>query len=462
MNALQLINAFTRKKLSPLEALEVILERIENVNPAINAIVTRVDEDALRQAREAESAYMRGDARKLEGVPVTIKDLIPLKGVRTTCGSLLYQDYIPECDAVLVERLKRAGAVIIGKTNTPEFGLIGHTDNRVFGLTRNPWDTRKSSGGSSGGAAAALAAGFGPLAVGNDGGGSIRIPSSLCGTFGLKPHYGRVPSWPHIIPNWQTLNCEGPMTRSVADAALMMDVMAGPDERDRTSLPARSGSYLSSLGGSMKGLKVAFTDAFAPAIEHDVSTLARRAAHAFEELGCEVSEDGPDIPDIAEDLTKLVIIETAAAIEDRMDEVSKLYQPYQPFMELTQFLTPIDLAKVYFHREDLWERLMPFFEEYDVLLTPTTACAAFDITEEPMLGPREVAGVPATPASWASFTFPFNFSGQPAASIPCGFTEAGLPVGLQIVGPRYREDLVLKAAAAFEEARPWAQERPDL
>ena len=461
MNALELVNAFTRKKLSPVEALDAVLARVEEVNPRINAIVTLTAGAAVESAKKAEAVYMRGEARELEGVPLTVKDLIPVKGVRCTFGSLFYEDFVPDVDAVVVERMKDAGAVIIGKTNTPEFGLVAITDNRVFGPARNPWDTSKTPGGSSGGAASALAAGLSPIALGNDGGGSIRIPSSLCGTFGLKPQYGRVPSWPHITPNYVTLNCEGPMTRSVADAALMMDVLAGPDERDRTSLPAREGSYLSSIGGSMKGVKIAYTDAISPVVESEVASIAAAAAQVFAGMGCEVTGDAPDIPDLSEDLTKLVVLETAAANEDRMDQVEKLFPPYQPFMELPQFLSPLDAVKAYFHREEFWERLWPFFEQYDLLLTPTTTCAAFDIKEN-QLGPDEVNGVPVTPASWASYTFPFNFSGQPAASVPCGFTGSGLPVGLQIVGGRYREDLVLKAAAAFEEARPWAESRPSI
>ena len=461
MNALELVNAFTRKKLSPVEALNAVLSRVEEVNPRINAIVTLTAEAALECAKRAEAAYMRGEARELEGVPLTVKDLIPVKDVRCTFGSRFFEDFVPEMDAVVVERMKRAGAVIIGKTNTPEFGLVAVTDNSVFGPARNPWDTAKTPGGSSGGAAAALAAGLGPIALGNDGGGSIRIPSGLCGTFGLKPQYGRVPSWPHIMLNYMTLNCEGPMTRSVADAALMMDVLAGPDERDRTSLPDRGGSYLSSIGSSMKGLRIAYTDLISPVVETEVASVAAAAAKVFIDMGCDVSDDAPDMPDLSEDLTKLVILETAAANEDRMDQKEKLFPPYQPFMDLPQFLSPLDTVKVYFHREELWDKLWPFFERYDLLLTPTTTCAAFDIKEN-QLGPEEVNGTPVTPASWVSYTFPFNFTGQPAASVPCGFTEAGLPVGLQIVGGRYREDLVLKAAAAFEEARPWAQSHPSI
>ena len=238
MSAVELLDAYRSRKLSPVEVTRAVLERIDEVNPKINAIVTLTADLAMEQAKAAEEAYQKGEAAALAGVPVTIKDLISTKGIRTTFGSLLFEDYVPDEDAVLVERLKDAGAVIVGKTNVPEFGLVAVTDNLIFGPALNPWDTKKTVGGSSGGAAAGVVAGFGPLAVGNDGGGSIRIPSSLCGSFGIKPHFGRIPCGPKPYHGWESMNAEGPITRTVADAALMMDVMAGPDERDRMSLPA--------------------------------------------------------------------------------------------------------------------------------------------------------------------------------------------------------------------------------
>lgn len=464
MSAQELLDAYRLKELSPVEVARAVLERIDAVNPRLNAIVTLTAELAVEQARASEAAYQKGEARALEGVPVTIKDLIMTRGIRTTWGSLLYEDYVPDLDAVLVERLKEAGTVMLGKTNVPEFGLVAVTDNLVFGPARNPWDTAKTTGGSSGGAAAAVAAGFGPLAVGNDGGGSIRVPSSICGTFGLKPHFGRIPSYPHIVHGWDTMNVEGPITRTVADAALMMNVMAGPDERDRHSLPASGIDFLKGLGDGLKGLRCAYTsDLAVAAVDPEVVEITKRAAFALEKLGCEVVEDDPGIMDMSGDLTMLVIAETATAHWDTLEQdKEKMYPLFAPFIGLVDSLSAADFVRVQNHREDIWEKLWRFFSTYDLLLTPATACAAFDLKEGGMLGPDEINGVPVNPASWIGFTYPFNFTGQPASSVPCGFTGAGLPVGLQIVGRRFGEPAVLRAAAAFEKAYPWADKHPDL
>lgn len=464
MSAIELLNAYRSGELSPVEVTRAVLERIDDVNPKINAIVTLTADLAMEQARAAEGAYQRGDAAALAGVPVTIKDLICTKGIRTTFGSLLFEDYVPEEDAVLVERLRDAGVVILGKTNVPEFGLVAVTDNLIFGPALNPWDTRKTVGGSSGGAAAGVVAGFGPLAVGNDGGGSVRIPSSLCGSFGIKPHFGRIPSGPKPYHGWESMNAEGPITRTVSDAALMMDVMAGPDDRDRMSLPSSGVNYLESIKAGVKGLKVAYTsDLAVSAVDSEVAELTRKAAFAFSELGCDVVEDDPGIPDMAQDLTVMVILETVTAHEHHLEEAKeKMYTLYKPFLELMDVFTGRDRVRVDYNRTDMWDMMRRFFGKYDLLLTPTTACPAFDFKEGGMLNPETVDGKEATPASWIGFTFPFNFTGQPAASIPCGFTAGGLPVGLQIVGRRYDEPTVLRAAAAFEAARPWADRHPEL
>jgi aspartyl-tRNA(Asn)/glutamyl-tRNA(Gln) amidotransferase subunit A len=464
MSAVELLDAYRSGGLSPVEVTRAVLDRIDGVNPKINAIVTPTPDVAMEQARAAEEAYRRGDAGVLAGVPVTIKDLIATKGIRTTFGSLLFEDYVPDEDAVLVERLKGAGAVIVGKTNVPEFGLVAVTDNLIFGPALNPWDTSKTVGGSSGGAAAGVVAGFGPLAVGNDGGGSIRIPSSLCGSFGIKPHFGRIPCGPKPYHGWESMNAEGPITRSVADAALLLDVMAGPDDRDRMSLPASGVNYLESIKGGVKGLKVAYTsDLAVPAVEPKVVEITKKAAFALSELGCDVVEDDPGIFDMSQDLTVMVILETVTAHEHHLEEArEKMYTLYRPFLDLMDVFNGRDRVRVDYNREDMWGVMRRFFEKYDLLLTPTTVCPAFDFKEGGMLNPETVDGKEATPASWIGFTFPFNFTGQPAASIPCGFTDGGLPVGLQIVGRRYDEPTVLRAAAAFEAAHPWADRHPEL
>lgn len=464
MGAVELLAAYRSGTLSPLEVADHLIERIQRLDPQINALVTETFDLAREQARASVRRYKDGTPGKLEGVPISIKDLIPIKGVRTTFGSKLFEHYVPDVDAVLVERIRKEGGVVLGKTNVPEFGLVGITDNPVFGPTWNPWDMKKTVGGSSGGAAAGLAAGFWPLAVGNDGGGSIRIPSSMCGTAGLKPQFGRVPSWPHIVHNYITMNHEGPMARTVADVALLLEVMAGRDDRDRTSLPGGPGEYLAGLSGPKAGGHVAYTlDLAAIAVDPEVASIVQEAARSFAALGFDVTNDDPGIPDLSGDLATMVIAETGADHEHHLEEAaSVMYEPYRPFLDLATLFTARDLARVEFHRADLWEKLWPFFEKYDLLLTPATACPAFDFVPGGMVCPPSIAGIEVGPANWTPFTFPFNFSGQPAISVPCGFTKAGLPVGLQIVGRRFDEESVLRAAHAFEKAHPWKDRHPGI
>ncbi|MDO9573851.1 MAG: amidase, partial [Candidatus Contubernalis sp.] len=258
-SGLDIIQAIKKKEVSPVEVLHIYLDRIKEMKPSINAMVTLTEKLARTQAKKAEESILKGEPLGLlHGVPVTLKDNIFTQGIKTTFGSKLYENFVPDSDAVLVERLKKAGAIILGKTNTPEFGLLPITDNLIFGSTQNPWDHNKTSGGSSGGSAAAVSAGLCPISIGNDTGGSIRIPASLCGVYGLKPSFGRIPIYPRL-PGWDTLIHEGPITRTVADAALTLEVLAGPDERDRLSLPAAATDYLSTLNKGVKGLTVAYS-----------------------------------------------------------------------------------------------------------------------------------------------------------------------------------------------------------
>lgn len=463
MSALELIDAYGKKELSPVEAVKSLLDRIDRVNPKVNAFVTMLPELAVEAAKEAERLYRDGSARPLEGVPVAIKDNIFSKGIRTTYGSKLYQDFVPEEDAVVLERLKDAGAVILGKTNMPEFGLIGITENPLFGRTVNPWDLNKTCGGSSGGSAAAVAAGLCPVAMGNDAGGSIRIPASLCGIFGLKPQFGRIPWYPHL-PGFETLHHEGPLTRAVEDAALILDVAGGPDRRDYGSLPAYPGSFLKDMKGDIGGLRVAFSPdlGFAPAVDREVLDISRRAAFALEDMGCRVEEIDAGLPATTEmDFVTIAIVESVAFKGERLEEYKTVaYPPYLPFFELADVYSGKDMAMIQLHRYQLWEAVRAIFEEYDLLLTPSTAAAAFDCEEIGPLGPSEIDGVEIGPAGWVPFTIPFDFTGQPAASVPCGFNSEGLPVGLQIVGDRFQEALVLRAAAAIEKAHPWREAKP--
>src|SRR3989440_7161117 len=297
-SATTLARLIRQKKVSPVEVLGAILDRIDKLNPRLNAFVTLTDAAARYQAKAAERALGRRSARlgPLHGVPFSVKDLVNTKGVRTTFGTPFYRDNVPSEDAPMVERLKAAGAIMLGKTNTPTFGWIGATHNLLFGPTRNPWNLGRTPGGSSGGASAAAAAGLGPLHVGTDGGGSIRIPASCAGIYGFKASYGRIPI--HPVSGAWSLSHAGPMTRTVADAALMLNVCAGPDERDQYSLPAARADYVKALSGSLKGWRVAWTDdlGFADVVDPEVSTVCARAARAFRELGCRVEEVQPSWP----------------------------------------------------------------------------------------------------------------------------------------------------------------------
>ena len=464
MSALELTEAISGGELSPVDVLDAVMEQVNRYNLGINAIVTLTGERARESAQNAEKMVKKGEKLgPLHGVPVTIKDLILTKGVRTTFGSRMYENFIPEEDAVSVERLKKAGAVIIGKTNAPEFGLIPVTDNLIFGQSRNPWDKTKNSGGSSGGAAAAVAAGMGPLASGSDGGGSIRIPSSLCGVYGLKPSFGRVPSYHPGFHGWETVECEGPIARTVSDAALMLDVMAGPDDRDRSSLPAANVGYLETLENGIEGSRIAYSpDLGYAVVDPEIEKLTRKAAFSFEKLGCEVTEIKPDLFDMQFELTTMVVAETITANEQHLEEwKQKMYPLYLGYLQLEETFSIRDVARVQYKREELWGKMRRIFENYDFLLTPTTAVPAFELKEGTM-GPAEIAGQTVGPVGWIAFTYPFNYTGQPAASVPCGFTGDGLPVGFQIVGNRYDDDGVLKASRAFEKAFPWQERKPPL
>ena len=454
--------AIREKRLSPVEVIDTILTRIERLNPKLNAYCTLLVEDARKQAKEAEKAVARGEnLGVLHGVPVSIKDLVFTKGVRTTFGSRIYESFIPDKDNVVVERLKAAGAIVMGKTNTPEFGFMGVTDNLLFGPTRNPWNLERHAGGSSGGAAAAVVSGMGPLAVGTDGGGSIRIPSSFCGAFGLKPSYGRVPRGPSL-PDWQTLSHTGPITRTVADAALMMEVIAGRDDRDIYSLPETKIEYLALLGRDLKGLRVGWSPDLGYAlVDPQVLAITTSTLCVFESLGADVEDTGLELENQGPVFSVIWAVTIASEVADKLEEWRGEINPQLVrTVERGMNIRAIDYAYAAQARKEFWAKIQPLFEKYDVLLTPTLSVPAFDINSYQV---TEIAGVKGEPAlDWTPFTYPFNFTGQPAASVPCGWTEDGLPVGLQIVGGRFADATVLKVAAAFEKAAPWADKYPPL
>ncbi len=459
--ATELAALIRRKKVSPVEVTNAVLARIEKLNPALNAYVTLTADAARRAARAAERAVGRKGATlgPLHGVPFSVKDLVATEGVRTTFGTPLYRDNVPTEDAPIVERLKAAGAIMLGKTNTPTFGWIGATHNLLFGVTRNPWNLDRTPGGSSGGASAAVAAGLGPLAVGTDGGGSIRIPASFAGIFGFKASYGRIPTYP-ASGAW-SLSHVGPMTRTVADAALMMQVCAGPDERDPYSLPAEKIDYVKAARGGVEGWRVAYSDdlGFAEAVDPEVREVCGRAARAFSQLGARVERVAPAWPSPKECWEQIFCGGIATRMAGYLDQREQIDPGLYAIIEATLRNPPTRYVQSWFDRLAWWQHPRALFEKYDLLVTPTIACPPFAVGLD---NPTEIAGKPVGPYAWIPFTFPFNLTGQPAASVPCGVTRDGLPIGLQIVGRRYADASVLAAAGAFERARPWAERRPPL
>uniref|UniRef100_A0A7C3ZR40 Amidase n=1 Tax=Archaeoglobus fulgidus TaxID=2234 RepID=A0A7C3ZR40_ARCFL len=450
--AVDIVEKLKGGEIKAAEIVEDCLEKIERLNPKINAFVT-LNEKAVEEARKADSST------PLAGLPVAIKDNVETKGIRTTYCSKLYENYVPEEDAVIVERLKKAGAIILGKTNMPEFGLIAYTDNPMFGPTRNPFDLSKTVGGSSGGSAAAVAAGMVPVASGNDGGGSIRIPASFCGLYGLKPTFGRVPCYPSI-PIFVGLHSEGFLTRYVEDTALMLDLVKGWDLRDINSLPDDGISYLKAIEEQPDNVKIAFSpDLGYATVDSEVEEIVRKAAFRLEKFG-EVEEVKLEVPKLEAELTMKVVLEVVTFMGERMEEWEKVaFPPYLGFMPLAQSLTYREYIKIEERKMELWKALKRVFENYDYLITPTVACKPFEIGK---ISPDEINGKFITPIGWMPFTYPFNFTGQPAASIPAGFSKEGLPVGMQIVGKRYDDAGVLRISKAFQDISPWQDKYPEL
>jgi aspartyl-tRNA(Asn)/glutamyl-tRNA(Gln) amidotransferase subunit A len=461
MPATELAEAIRRKTMSPVEVIDAVYTRIHAVNPALNAYCTLTEDQARTQARAAETAVMRGGALgPLHGVPVSIKDLVFTKGVRTMRGSKIYEHFVPDEDAPVVERLHKAGAIALGKTTTPEFGFKGMTDSPVTGVSRNPWKLDRTPGGSSGGAAAAVAAGMGPLAVGTDGGGSIRIPASFCGIFGFKGSFGRVAAYPPsaVAP----LSHTGPMTRTVRDAALMFNAIVGPDDRDINSLPHDGADYLAACEGGVRGLRVAWsaTLGYAP-VEPEVKQAAEAAANVFaSDLGCRLEAADPGFENPAPIFNVLWVGGLGTYLQPYLAEwKSRLDPALATMVEGLPRLTAADYAGALLQKAMVWDKARAFFQRYDLLLTPTMATVAWEAGKP---APAQIAGRPIVDFGYTPFTFPFNLTGQPAATVPCGFSSDGLPIGLQIVGRRLDDATVLRAAAAFEAARPWAAKRPPI
>jgi amidase len=464
--ATELSRLYRSRKVSPLEVLRAVLERLDRVNPLVNAIVTLDREAALRQARRATATLARRSATlaPLHGIPVGIKDVTPTKGMRTTFGSKLFEDHIPMEDAAVVERLKAGGAIVLGKTNTPEFAFGPNTVNAVFGATRNPWNLALSAGGSSGGSAAALATGMCPIAQGTDLGGSLRGPAALCGVVGFRTTPGLIPRYPEVLA-WDSYSVEGPMARTIADAALMLSVMAGPaDARSPMSYSSDTKPFLAAVKQpSVKGSRIAWTPDLGGlvTVDPEIASASETSASVFRKLGARVERASPDMSDVPDIVALTRGFLMVARHADKVDRWRDQLQA--GLVENTSQglgMTSRDVARGELLRTQLWHRVRAFFETRDLWLTPTTAVPPFPI-ELPHA--MEISGKPAGKTLQRSYlTYAFSVLGLPAISVPCGFTRDGLPIGLQIVGPPRHEASVLRAAAAFEAAQPWAHRIPPV
>jgi len=458
--ATELAGMIRQKTISPVEVMQATLDRIAALEPKVNAFAYLAADAAMAAAKQAEAALMRGGPiGRLHGVPATIKDLAITADMPTQAGSHIMKGNQPKEDTPFVIRLRAEGAVILGKTTTSEFGWTGVSHSPLTGITHNPWKHGFNAGASSAGAGAAAAAGFGPLHQGSDGAGSIRMPSHFCGVFGLKPSFGRVPYYP--VGTGDFTSHAGPMTRTVADAALMLEVMAGPHPLDFTCNEAGPAPYLQRLGEGIAGKRIAYSPDMGHArVDLDVAALVKAAVHRFTELGATVEEvplpwaaDGPELARFFWPAHTARQMPRLAEWESKMDPglVACVREGARHSMAEYQIMRERKMA--YIAEAHRW------FEDWDFLLTPAVSVAAF---------PAELLQPPHWPQhawdwlSWAEFSYPFNFTWNPAASVPCGFTEAGLPVGLQIVGRRYDDLGVLQASAAYEAIAPWADKRPPL
>ena len=467
-----LARAVARGDVSAREVVEASLGRVETFNPAVNAVCT-VNEQALAEAEACDRRLRSGaSARALEGVPVVVKDVIATRGLRTTFGSLLCEDFVPTEDSLCVERLKAAGAIVVGKTNTPEFAHDPVTRNKLFGVTRNPWNLHYTAGGSSGGTAAAVAAGMVPGGIGTDLGGSIRYPATVCGLVGIRPSPGRVAVHPARVGRedapslgWDTLtyHVHGPITQTVADCGLLLQVISGPDDRDPSSLPAQDHDYTAAASGtsSIAGRRIAYCkdlDGIVP-LDPEVAELTKKAALAFEALGCTVEEACFDTSGIMEIIAPTRSFGMVARYADMIEAHEERMTPVlvgQVRDGLKCDLRSLGRAEAL--RTAYWQRLRAFLERYDHLITPTSGAAAFRL-DRPL--PTEIGGRTVERYyDTLMTTYAFSIAGVPALSVPCGLNRDGLPVGIQIVGRRFREDMVLEAAAAYAAAHPDHLARP--
>jgi amidase len=465
LSATELARLYRARKVSPLEVMQAVLARIDAVNPLVNAYVTVARESALAAARRATAAIGRRRVRlpPLHGIPVSIKDLFSTKGIRTTWGSLMYRDHVPDHDDLVVERLKAAGAIVVGKTNTPEFGAGGNTFNALFGATRNPWNPALTCGGSSGGAAVAVATGMGPLAQGSDLGGSLRTPASFCGVIGFRTSPGLIPTHPRALV-WDTLSVAGPLARTVGDIALMLSAMAGPDDRAPLSYDVDTCQFTRAVKApSIKGWRVAWTPDLDGllAVDDEVVRVAHGAVPVLRALGARIEAASPDFSEVNDVVRGTRALTMVALHADKLPaERDRMQRELVEDVEQGLTFTAKAIARGELLRSVLWHRVRVFMATRDLLVLPTVAVPPFPV-EQPY--PAQMDGKPLEHyTQWFYLTYAITLTGLPAISVPCGFTRSGLPVGLQIVGGRRQEAAVLRAAAAFEAAAPWRSRLPPV
>ncbi len=463
MTAVELASKIRQRELSAVEVLQAHIERIEAHNPTLNAIVTYLPELAMDMAKEADERQARGaELGLLHGLPLAHKDLFETKNIRTTFGSPVYRDYVPQSDDLIIQRLKQAGCISLGKTNVPEFGAGSHTFNPVFGVTRNPYDVSKSCGGSSGGAAVALAAGMMPLADGSDMGGSLRNPASFCNVVGLRPSPGRVPQYPKMNA-WATLSVDGPMARTVQDVALMLAAVAGYDPRSPIAIHEPSSTFAQSLERDFAHVKIAWSPNLGELeLEPSVVTVIEKQLPIFSDLGCHIAEAHPDFRDAYDIFQTLRAWNFELSFAERFAEFGEAQ-----FKETIRWnarrgkeLSAAQISRTELKRTELYHRVREFMDTYEYLLLPTAQVLPFPIDWE---YPREINGKAMTTyIDWMMTCAYITVTGLPAISVPCGFTDGGLPIGLQIVGRPHADFAVLQLAYAFQEATRFYQQRPPI
>jgi aspartyl-tRNA(Asn)/glutamyl-tRNA(Gln) amidotransferase subunit A len=465
LSATEIMAGYRRKAFTPRDVIDETIAALEAANAACNAVVTPMYEHARAEADRLTREIRAGEAKgPLAGVPVTIKDLVFVAGVPAYGGSPLNKTFVPDVDAAVVSALKAAGAIITCKTTTCEAGYKLTADSPVTGTTRNPWNPGRTSGGSSGGAAASVAAGCGPIAIGTDGVGSIRVPSSFCGVVGLKPTFGLVPRSPGFSPpSWASLAHTGPITRTVADAALTLEIIAGYDQRDPASLPV-SRRHFDASAAALNGIRIgASADLGYAAVSPDVRAAFDKALVILESCGAELSMDCPRLdPGILEHTLKpIAFTEQAAAVASRSSiDLAGSEVDYRDVVSAGRHYSGTDYIEAGYRRGQARNAFLKLFERVDALVTPTVAVTAFEAGQ---IGVDQVDGSKVDPhLGWSPFSWPINLTGLPAATLPCGFDRDGLPIGLQIVAPWLEEPMIFRIAAAFEAAQPWSHFWPPV